>query len=441
MEVKNLTKRIPLSQFPFGIAMDDQKTEAYLYRANDKPWELNKASLQRLGETLGNKGFRQTDMKGLVEAIPDIIEQGKMYCFSRGKKPENGKHGYVKCHFESNPAEKMWQEDEDSRIDFRELNKLNNVKEGELLAELVPPTPHTDGLTVFGQPIHAKKGKPAKMKAGPNVRLSEDEQKAFSEIDGCVKMVRNRLAVDKVHVIRGDVNFKSGNVTFKGDVRIFGDVRETFSVDAEGSIYVQGMVDRAELRSGADITVEGGIYGKEDVSVEAEGNVTVGFAENANLHVKGDLYARTALVNCEAWVDGVLHLKSVGKALIGGHIIALQGVEANSLGNPRIATKTIVEFGLRPELLQKMRQLKFEFEQAEDERRIEIREELEICREEYEKQAAAKVKVQHNTYPGVVFKTGKISYDVRNEISSMIFYKVEGKNEISMRSCGKSRRR
>ncbi|MFW5870753.1 MAG: FapA family protein, partial [Candidatus Sumerlaeota bacterium] len=254
------------------------------------------------------------------------------------------------------------------------------------------------------------------------------------------KRVRSRISVDKVKYIRGDVDFRSGSIQFKGDVVVDGDVKETFDIEAEGSIRIGGTVDRAALKAGGDILIDGGLYGKDDIEVLAEGDISLGFAENANLKAGGDIYVKSALVNCDTLSQQKIHLKATGKALIGGHTIATHGLDANSLGNPRIPTKTLIEFGLRPELSQKLRGLKLEFQRSDEARQKEIREEIGSLAEEYELQTRARVIARHITYPGVILVCEKASFEVYNEISRMMYYKVKGKNEISMRGYGPAKK-
>jgi uncharacterized protein (DUF342 family) len=414
--------------------LNEAKTVAALAKVRQMDWSFAEDSFAKMAAAIQRSGVKEMDVRGLYHAMPVLMRTGEPFVFAHGLDAVDGKDGEIKFLFESRPAEAQWRADESSQIDFRKRNEINNVTAGQLLAEVVPPVPAQQGLTVFGLPIKAKEGRTVRFRAGKNVRLSSDEKQAFAEIDGSVKLVKGRISVDFVKRVDGNVDFKSGNIDFKGDVIVTGDVNETFNVVAGGSIQVAGMVDRAALKAGGDISVEGGIYGKEGVLVEAEGDLNIGFAENAILRAGGNIYVRGALVNCDTHAEGRLYLRAVGKALIGGTTVAICGVDANCLGNPRIPTKTIIEFGLRPDLIQKMRQLNVEFEQANEQRRYEIRDEMETLREEYERQMKARIVTRRSVYPGVVLKTGKISYDVRSEISSIVYYKVEGKNEISMRA-------
>ena len=300
--------------------------------------------------------------------------------------------------------------------------------------------------------LKADRGRKSRIRPGKNVDLNEEKTQAFARIDGSAKLVQGRIAVDNVRTIEGSIDFHSGNIDFNGDVVVLGDIKEGFEVKAGGRIYILGTVDRARLTADGDIIVEKGIYGKDDIEIRAEGNISCGFAENARLTAGENLYAEGALINCDTRVGDILHLKAPGKALIGGNVYAAHGVEAFSLGNPRLPTKTIVEFGgSDPTLNLRLREIKEQVDaMAPDvskgepealEQLAVLRDELTEVADEIMARRRAKVTVKQTTHPGVVLKFDKITYEVRHEISSMVFYRVKGKTEISTRAYTPPQRR
>ncbi len=435
MDVSQLKNKIRLDPYPFMILMDKHGKAAFLQARQGvdiKIEELDKATIL---EAIKKTGLKNIQIKDFSQVLEKVID-GEPVCIAKAIEPVHGQHGYIKCNFIERVAEEMWKDDNSAQVDFRKRNEINNVEPDQLLATLIDPTKPRNGMNILGRPIIAKKGRKARLTPGSNVRVSEDNKQVFALIDGCVKRVRSRISVDKVKHIRGDVDFRSGSIEFKGDVVVEGDVKETFDIVAEGSIRIGGTVDRAALKAGGDIIIEGGLYGKDNIMVEADGDVSVGFAENANIHSGGNVYVKSALINCETVSEQKVYLKATGKALIGGRTVAYHGLEANSLGNPRLPTKTIIEFGLRPELSQKVRGLQLEFRRCDEERQKEIKSELESIAEEYEMQSRAKVIARHITYPGVIFLCDKDTFEVRNEISRMMFYKHPEKSEIITRGFG-----
>ncbi len=435
MDVSKLKNNIRLDPYPFMIRMDKNGMAAFLQASQSADIDIEELDKAALLQAIKKTGIKNIQIKDFNQVLEQVIG-GELVCIAKAIAPVHGEHGYIKCNFVERIAEEIWKDDDSAQVDFRKRNEINNVEPDQLLATLIDPTKPRNGMSILGRPIIAKKGRLARLIPGANVRVSDDKKQVFAQIDGCVKRVRSRISVDKVKNIRGNVDFRSGNIEFKGDVVVEGDVKETFDIVAEGSIRIGGTVDRAALKAGGDIIIEGGLYGKDDIKVEADGDVSVGFAENANIHAGGNVYVKSALINCETVSEQKIFLKATGKALIGGRTVTYHGLEANSLGNPRLPTKTIIEFGLRPELSQKVRGLQLEFRRCDEDRQKEIKAELESIAEEYEMQSRAKVIARHITYPGVSFVCDKATFEVHNEISRMMFYKHPEKSEIITRGFG-----
>jgi uncharacterized protein (DUF342 family) len=430
MDTPPLTLSIDLAGIPFVVKMDKGRRTAILEKKPNV--DASHVRYHDLIMALTEAGVKNVDVKAIQASLPQILG-GMPLCIAQAVPPHDGQDGYIKYTFESKIAEKLWEEDDSVKIDFRKRNEINNVLEGELLAEIFPMTPALDGRDVLGFPITAKPGRPAVLTQGKNVLFSEDKRRVFAKADGCVKVVRNRISVDQVQTIDGDVDFKYGSIEFNGDVVVRGDVLESFSVVAGGHIRVGGLVDRAALKSGADIIVSGGLYGKEGIVVEAEGDITVRFAENANIIAGGDLYVNQALVNCNVFTHGRVFLKNQAKCIIGGHIVACEGIDTHTIGNPRIPTRTLVEFGIRPELTHRLRSLRLEFQQAEDERKHQILKEVEELTEKIKGQSTAKAIVRFKMFPGVVLVSNGVTFEVNKEINAMVFYTLQDRDEILFR--------
>ncbi len=444
---EQLTEAIQLPVACFEVRLDQKKRLACLAINAEKAkrdvevWKADAENFKHLITSLIKAGFKNLDVDTIREDIQALLDnETPLILFARETPVSDGSNGVLSCQFETNPAEKVWETDESEQVDFRNRNEINNVQEGDLLAEITEPTEHRDGQNVLGEKIPAKQGRKVKLIAGPNTRFSEDGSQLFAETQGAVKIVKGRISVDNIKVIRGDVDYHSGNIDFKGDVIVHGDVKETFSVCAVGDVRINGTVDRACVQSDSNIEIQGGVYGKEDMAIQALGNISVGFAENANLEAGENIYVRASLVNCSARAKNKIYLKAVGKSLIGGHIIAAHGVESQCLGNPKTPVKTIVEFGLRPGM--KVRMMEIErlltlMESGEDIGRdqTELIDEVLELQDDYAAQMTAKVIARQYTYPGVRIVFGKSFYEARDIIDHMMFYCVEGRKEILMRRC------
>ncbi len=90
--------------------------------------------------------------------------------------------------------------------------------------------------------------------------------------------------------IKTDLDISVGNISFFGDVHIKGNVMEGFSVNAGKNVKIDGSVFGGEITAGGNVTIVGGCINSK---LSCDGNADVGFCENAEIFVKGDVLRRT----------------------------------------------------------------------------------------------------------------------------------------------------
>src|SRR5690606_16380994 len=78
---------------------------------------------------------------------------------ANGIEPINGKDGTYKLNFKTE-KELRPKEKEDGTVDFYNLEIVENVKKGQILCEITPPTDGKDGMSVTGEIIYSIPGKP-----------------------------------------------------------------------------------------------------------------------------------------------------------------------------------------------------------------------------------------------------------------------------------------
>ncbi|HHY04992.1 MAG TPA: DUF342 domain-containing protein, partial [Thermoanaerobacterales bacterium] len=182
--------------------------------------------------------------------INQIIENEiffKKVEIAKGINPVHGKDGEIKLYFDikKNIRPKFT---EDDKADFFNLDYVNNVKKGQLLAEIIPPTEGKPGKTITGKTLLAKHGKKVKLTAGKNIKISEDGLKLYSEIDGQPQLQGTKLSVVPVLEIKGDVGPATGNIDFVGSVLIRGRIKSGFRVVAKGDVQVERTLEDAEIK-------------------------------------------------------------------------------------------------------------------------------------------------------------------------------------------------
>ena len=107
---------------------------------------------------------------------------------AEGKDSIDGKNGSIKYEFETNKPliPKM---NVDGTVDYRELDSINKVTSGEVLATIIPPIDGIAGKKVTGESIPFKKGKMPKFRMGKNTVISEDGIVLKSSVDGLIENI------------------------------------------------------------------------------------------------------------------------------------------------------------------------------------------------------------------------------------------------------------
>jgi uncharacterized protein (DUF342 family) len=218
--------------------------------------------------------------------------------------------------------------------------QIDTVNAGDVIAEIVPAVVGRDGIDVFGRPI--KRRRPAQPIAPEEgAERIGDHMKATRA--GRCRIDGNRIRVEPRLDIPGDVNFGTGNIRFDGDVNVRGSVLDLFLVGSTADIHVSGAVEAAQVHAGADITIGGGITGKDKGQVTAGGSIKCRYISNGHVCAGGNLKVSGEIANSRVITGGRVIAES--GTILGSHITANGGVCCRTLGSPAFV-KTTVEVGL-----------------------------------------------------------------------------------------------
>jgi uncharacterized protein (DUF342 family) len=188
---------------------------------------------------------------------------------AKGENMENGENDKIEIKFAMDKDITMLEEDNEGKIDFKSIGSVEAVKKGEVLAELIKGKEGKDGINIMGEVKKHKPGKSIFIKAGEGCTV--EENKVIATIDGKPCMRSNSFYVNQVHEVTGDVEIKTGNIKFIGDIIIHGTVKEGMEVEAGSSINIMKDIERANIKAGGDVDVKGNIIaskiqsGGEDV--------------------------------------------------------------------------------------------------------------------------------------------------------------------------------
>jgi uncharacterized protein len=276
---------------------------------------------------------------------------------AEGIKPINGKDAYIQYSFETDQTKISLKEGANGRVNFKELNIIQNVVQNQILAKKIPPEDGVDGKTVTGKILPAKSGSDIPLPVGNNVHVGDDGDSILADINGQVIMAGGKINVEPILTVEGDVSLKTGNIIFLGTVIITGNVEDGFSVKAAGNIEVKGTVGKAEIDAEGDIIIYQGINAKSGGKIRAGKSLWSRFIENANVEAGNMVVVTDGIINSH--VDAIKSIICQGKRanIMGGRLRAGEEINAKVLGNSTSGTETICEVGFDPHSKMEMERL------------------------------------------------------------------------------------
>lgn len=300
------------------------------------------------------------------DAINDLLKNPiyeREICIAEGQPPINGLNGSIDFKFNTNKSF-VPLVFEDGKANFRELNLIENVKEGQTLCTIVPAKQGVDGFNLKGDRIKAVHGKNPILPRGKNVRTSEDGTSLVSLIDGQVDYNEGSLVnVFATYEVKDDVDNSIGNISFVGNVVIRGNVLSGFSIEAGGNVEVWGVVEAASITAKGNITLRKGIYGNGVGKLTSDGDIFARFIENSIITAKRDIKAE-AVMHSHIKCGGVLEVSGRKGLIVGGTTKVAKEIRAKVVGSI-LSTATEIETGLDPSVRERFKEVKDEMSSIE----------------------------------------------------------------------------
>lgn len=344
------------------IWLDQGAMHAYWVLLDERPQSLSAEMVhQCLGEAGVVVGIEEELVAQLVAQVQGGAHRLGLHLLAQGTGPVNGQDAQVEILVDL--KRRAGTEKPDGSIDFREVNFAPNVGAGQVIARRRPPTQGVPGQDVKGQVLAARDGLDQPLKAGINVetRLEEGVEVYLATIEGAARQKEGELQVVRQLAVKGNVDFSTGNLDFRGEVYIDGSVVQGFSVKATGTITIADTVENGStVLSVADIVVSRGILGRR-TRVQAGGSIRAQFVQEAKVEAGGDItignYVYHATLRAEGKVMVRKGVGGKGGVILGGEIWGHDGVEAVQIGSTTGVAGTIV-VGLQPVHAQQLDRLK-----------------------------------------------------------------------------------
>lgn len=215
-------------------------------------------------------------------ALKNIVERatGQFQIVARGEKMLEGKDGFIEFLI-SPEVEKITYGEEKGRVDYRERYRFPLVQKDDLIALVHPPVAGIPGQSVTGKITFPPAVKGVKIKCAEGATLLENGRKVAALKDGRLVVSGNRIKVIDLLVHHGDVDLKSGNLRFNGDVQIYGNIMEGMEVEAQGDLYVDGNGYEATVKAGGGVHVAGNL-----IQCQVDGGLYFAFLQESFLFLE-----------------------------------------------------------------------------------------------------------------------------------------------------------
>jgi uncharacterized protein len=330
------------------------------------------ASLDRVRAALASNGvvygLREDLLQGLVGPIAAMADTSVVHepvetLVAEGKPMVNGTDAYIEKFWEKKAEEEAPKapgavENKNERVDYRNLNTIDNVAKDSVICKLVPATLGSTGMTVTGREMVPNPGQDLVLKPGQGVKVDPNDPTQFIATEtGQVVIKGDVINVLALYEVNGDLTLKIGNIDFMGTVIIKGSVTGEYKVKAGQDVIIDGVLDGGEVTAGGKVQIKGGIIGQK-TRVTADGNIETKYIRNAYVESGGIITVVDTIQHSTVIASEKVVLTGRGM-LQGGTTVAGWEVLAKEIG-AKSGVPTDIEVGEDPRLRDEMRRIEKE---------------------------------------------------------------------------------
>jgi uncharacterized protein len=236
----------------------------------------------------------------------------------------------------------------DLRLDVNWLKRnlpdcLKELKEGESVGRYYPPTPGEPGMNVRGKPVASPDPAKLRVRIGEGLQLSGTASGQIRTVQpGQLVLGARRLEIMPLFLADGDYGPDSPEIVFRGLVVVLGNLSGQ-KVDAD-DVIIAGNCERSEVRSSGDVFIGGGVIGKKEGRIYADGRIAARHVSDAEIEALGDIIVTNTITYSEATSNSRVVVTAERGSIVGGRIAALQGIEVRSIGSD-FGTYTVTAVG------------------------------------------------------------------------------------------------
>jgi uncharacterized protein (DUF342 family) len=298
-------------------------------------------------------GIDDNAITGLLNDFKEGRFPAGPFAVAQGKPPQNGENGKLDLLFNTTTTLTP-KVNPDGSADYKNVSIIISVSKGQELVRLKPPAAGVPGKNILGEELPCKEGAAALLPIGPNTEPHPTSDDILvASVDGLVRYTGSYVEVSEGYVIKGDVDFSTGNINYQKSVIINGDIKAGFSVECGGDLQVSGIIEDCNLAVGGTVLCKHGFVGQGKGLINAKGDVNIGFLLNQTVRSRKNVTIAKEAVNSSIFARQSIVVHGKPTSVAGGTLIARELISVYSVGNQG-GIRTSLEVGLDYTLMEEL---------------------------------------------------------------------------------------
>lgn len=345
----------------FEVAVSDDQLQAVLKQHSPLPEGITEneliSFLKECGVSYGILRDTVSQIAAGNKELPAVVAEGK--------PPVNGEDAYIHSILDDirRETDRCDEHDPDGDVDLKKVIDIPSVEAGTTVGRKVERTEAVNGMTIQGEEIPAKPGRDIKLRPGKNTRVEGIE--IIATTDGQVSVEPKVIHVFPVFEVNGDLDLKTGNIDFIGNVNIRGNVPSGFEVKSRGDIRIHGTVESANLSACGSIYIHQGVVAQGTGLIQAGGDLHTSFLNQANIEAGGDVHVTKSILQSQIEARGYVFCKQGRGNIVGGSVSAGKGIDVNEAGN-HMSTPTTFYLGISEKAVAAEKKYKAQLSDAQE---------------------------------------------------------------------------
>ncbi len=209
---------------------------------------------------------------------------------------------------------------------------------GRPFLRVLPPSPSTPGLTVYGKPIEPPASEvmpdPLEMTFTDGVVQNVDGT-YHAEVSGQVRLERTHIVYTKNYVVTDTSLPEYRDAEFPCDVLVNGDLAGTMKWRIYGSLTVKGHWSAPHIEVHGNAVSESGVATGNEGVVKVYGSLKTTYVQFTRLGVSGDLQVDSSIVQSDVRVGGNLLCRGDPGVVMGSEVSCFGAIIANKVGSDK----------------------------------------------------------------------------------------------------------